>query len=104
MNRKKFIFLPFVGLAFLALATWAVMLLWNHVLVDVVPAVKIINYWQAGGLLLLSKILFSGFGGRGGWKKGNQQGMGGHWRQKWGKMTPEEREKMKEEWKKRCEK
>jgi hypothetical protein len=49
-----------------------------------------ITFWQAVGLLLLSKILFGGgFRGRG---RGNM-----HWRgrmgERWEKMSPEEREK-----------
>ena len=75
----------------------AVMLLWNALL----PALfhfPLITFWQALGLLLLSKLLFGGF--RGGF------GRGGHWknrmRQKWQNMTPEEREKFRNEWKSRC--
>jgi hypothetical protein len=50
-----------------------------------------ITFWQAVGLLVLSKILFGGsFRGRGG--RGGQ-----HWRrrmaERWETMTPEEREK-----------
>ncbi len=40
MKRKKYWLWPFVGIAFLALGTWAVMLLWNNVVVDVIPQVK----------------------------------------------------------------
>ena len=74
------------------------MLLWNNILAVVVP-VHTITFLQALGILVLSKILFGGF--RGGW--------GGHrpyWKQrmmqKWNTMTPEEREKFKGEWQKRC--
>jgi len=54
------------------------------------------------GILLLSKILFGGFGGR-----GFRGGPGGHaWKQqmkeKWNTMSEEEREKFKAEWKNRC--
>ena len=47
-----------------------------------------ITFWQAAGILLLSKILFGGgFRGRGGMHWRNRMG------ERWEKMTPEEREK-----------
>ena len=66
----------------------AVMLLWNNVLTAVVH-VSVITLWQAMGILVLSKILFSGFRGR--------RGMGGwHMRKrmfgKWENMSAEEKE------------
>ena len=100
MKRRRYWLWPFVGIAFVGLGSWAVMLLWNNIVVDVIPSVKELNYWQALGLLVLSKILFGHGGPRGGWKK-NHHGSG-NWRNKWRNMTPEEREKMREEWKKRC--
>lgn len=60
-----------------------VMLLWNWVMPGLVDGVARIDYWRALGLLILSRILFGGFRGRG---HGH-----GH-RQRWQKMTPEERE------------
>jgi len=104
MKRKKYWLWPFVGIAFLALGTWAVMLLWNNVVVDVIPQVKELTYWKALGLFALCKILF-GFGGRGGgWRRGEHGGGGRHWGQKWRNMSDEEKSKMKEDWKNRCEK
>src|SRR2546429_1443972 len=49
------------------------MSLWNWLVPSLFhgPAVR---YWQAVGLLLLSRILFGGVRGRGGWR--------GHWRQR----------------------
>jgi hypothetical protein len=77
-----------------------VMQLWNAIL-PAVLGVKTVTFAQAFGILVLSKILFGGFGRRGGWN-----GRGGHWRRnmqdKWSSMTPEEREKFKSEWKSRC--
>ena len=86
--------MPVAVLGCVALFTYAVYALWNGVLVDVL-GVKVITYWQALGLLVLSKILFGGFPGRGGrcgppWRK--------HMRSKhWESLTPEQREKMREE-------
>jgi hypothetical protein len=47
------------------------------------------------GLLALSRILF-------GWPRGGWGGKGGHWREKWGQMSDEDRAKFKEEWRRRC--
>ena len=78
-----------------------IMGLWNAILPPVL-GLKTITFIQALGILLLSKILFGGFGRRGGWHGGRGQ----HWRhnmqQKWSNMTPEEREKFRAEWKNRC--
>ena len=65
-----------------------VMFLWNHTLPVVLHA-GAITFWQAMGILVLSKILFSGLSGRRGmahrhWKKQ----MFGQWQD----MTPEEKE------------
>lgn len=85
-------------IAIASLVTLIVMTLWNLILPEVL-GVKEINFWQALGLLLLSKILFGGF--HGGWAHKKQQ-----WKQrmaqKWQHMTPEEREKFKQELKNRC--
>ena len=78
------------ALLFLAVFTYVVMSLWNWL----TPALfgwHVITYWQALGLLVLSKILFGGFRGR----------SHGHWRwrrrmmERWEQMTPEEREKFR---------
>jgi hypothetical protein len=63
--------------------------------------VKTIGYWQAVGLLALCKILFGGFGPKGGRGRGFR-GPGGNIREKWGSMTDEEKAKFKEEWRRRC--
>ncbi len=96
-----------MGLKFLALFIIGVLLagtvtmaLWNAIL-PAVLGVKAITFLQALGILVLSRILFGGFGRRGGW-----QGRRGQWRgnmkEKWAKMTPEERVKFKAEWGRRC--
>ena len=79
-----------------------VMGLWNAIL-PAVLGVKAITFWQALGILILSKILFGGFGGKR-WGRGGMRGQ--EWRhkmkEKWENMSPEEREKFKAEWKNRC--
>ncbi|MDB5136522.1 MAG: hypothetical protein JWP37_3125 [Mucilaginibacter sp.] len=94
--KKKFIFIPFFALGALALISYIVMQLWNHLLPDILHA-STINYWQAMGILVLSKILF-GFGhrGRGGapWMRNRMEHLKN--------MSPEERQKFKEEMRSRC--
>ena len=94
---RKLIFIIPLALLALAAFTWVVMLLWNNVLA-VVLHISTITFWQSLGLLVLSKILFSGFrgahAGRHQWKKGMMQ--------RWDNMTPEEREKFRGEWERRC--
>jgi uncharacterized membrane protein len=67
------------------------MALWNWLM----PALfgwRLISFWQALGLVVLSKILFGGFHSHGGRRM--------HWRrrmeERWEQMTPEEREKFRE--------
>ncbi|MGD0008276.1 MAG: hypothetical protein ABSE93_07025 [Terriglobia bacterium] len=82
-------FLLLVALA-AAVFSFVVMGLWNW-LMPVILGLHAITYWQALGLLVLSKILFGGFRGR--------PGFAMHWRQRmmerWEQMTPEEREKFR---------
>jgi len=77
--------------AFISLFSYIVMALWNGILPNVLH-VQTITFWQAMGILVLSKILFGGFGGWGGrkheWKRKMQE--------KWQHMSPEEREKFRD--------
>jgi hypothetical protein len=73
-----------------ALFSFFVMWLWNWLM----PAVfgwHQITFWQALGLLVLSKILFGGF--RGGWGHRGRWGRG--MQERWEQMTPEQREKFR---------
>jgi hypothetical protein len=76
---------------------FVVMSLWNW-LAPAVFGARTINFGQALGILVLSKILFGGFRGR--------PGYGGHWRRRmsarWEQMTPEEREKFRQGMAGRC--
>jgi hypothetical protein len=78
-----------VGLAVLAGIT---MFLWNA-LIPVVFKGPALTYVQAGGLLLLAQFLL-----RGGWR--HRAGRGERWRlqRKLAAMTPEERERFRQEW------
>lgn len=79
--------------AFITLFSFIVMSLWNAILPEVLN-VNTITFWQAMGILVLSKILFGGFGG-GGWGHKRQE-----WKrkmqEKWQHMTPEERNQLKD--------
>ncbi|NCI45376.1 hypothetical protein GWC94_01845 [Sediminibacterium sp. WSJ-3] len=96
---KKIIGFTICVLAFAALLGWVVMTLWNNVLAEVLP-VSLISFWQALGILLLSKILFGGIKGKFG--GGPRHIWGREMREKWQHMSPEDREKMKQEWRDRC--
>ncbi len=103
MKRFKFqIGLKFVAFFIAAILLFgaAVMALWNAIL-PAVLGVSTITFGQALGILVLSKILFGGFGRGGRWQRENHQ-WGRGMRDKWVNMTPEEREKFKADWKNRC--
>ena len=95
--RKAAKILIFVPIAIFAFG-FVVMSLWNYTLPAVLN-VSPITFWQALGILLLSKILFGGF--RGGWGGGRQQRKK-EMERKLSNMTPEEKEKFKQDWKNRC--
>jgi len=84
---KLFLFvLPAFLLVFAGLV-WGVQSLWNG-LMPAIFGLRAIGYWQALGLMVLSWILFGGLRG--------SRGCGGRWRrdmrERWERMTPEERE------------
>ncbi|MFT4094089.1 MAG: hypothetical protein QM640_10645 [Niabella sp.] len=102
MNRRrcgppKFVFI-FFALAAVFVFGAIVMLLWNAILPPVLH-VNTISYWQAVGILVLCKILFGGFRGGPGREKFERMQ---NFREKIKNMSPEERERFKEEWKRRC--
>jgi hypothetical protein len=75
----------------------ATMYLWNWLVPELFSG-PVITFWQALGLLALSKILFSGFGKGGRCHGGHWKGRywKSHLKEKWSTMTPEERERLKE--------
>lgn len=67
---------------------WVVMQLWNALLPELFAGVSRIGYWQALGVLILSRILFGGLRGA----------CHGHWREHRGHgeiLSPEERQRLK---------
>lgn len=85
--------IPIVVVGFI----YIVMSLWNWLIPDLFNG-PYLNFWQAGGLLLLSKILFGGF--KGGSDKHHKGGCGPGrgWKNRFKEMSPEEREAFKEKW------
>jgi hypothetical protein len=71
----------------------AVMVLWNLVVPDLFAGSRAIDFWHALGLLVLCRILFGGFRGRGGWHGHHQRQ---RW-QRWQAMTAEEREQFRQQ-------
>jgi H+/Cl- antiporter ClcA len=51
-----------LGVAAIFAFTWVVMLLWNALIPELFKGPEL-AYWQTMGLLVLSKIIFSGIGG-----------------------------------------
>jgi hypothetical protein len=102
----------------LALLGLVEMLLWNALIPDIFHGPEL-NYWQALGLLVLARILVGSRGPKRRWWKPSWK-EGGKWKWKyyngpwwsgnqcapsskdwndWAHMSPEEREKAKQEWK-----
>jgi hypothetical protein len=88
MKALHFIWHLLLGLAVVAGISAIVMLLWNW-LTPVVFGWTVINFWQALGLFALSRILLGSFGG--GRMFGGHHFHRNHLREKWMKMTSEER-------------
>lgn len=98
MRRKWMFFLiPPAIVLFVAIIGEIVMHLWNWLLPPLFGW-HAIGFWQALGLLLLSRILLGSFGGHGGGPGGRRRRM----QERWDKMTPEEREKFRQGMRGRC--
>src|SRR5215467_16063781 len=66
-----------LAVAFVAVFSFVVMLLWNALVPGLFHG-PMLGFWQAAGLLVLSRILFGGFrrrGWHGGWRH--------RWRERW---------------------
>jgi len=89
--RKTFKFLLIAAVA-VGVLSFVVMSLWNW-LMPTLFGRPLITYWQALGLLILTRILLGGFHGRPGPPPL-------HWRrrimERWEQMTPEERERFRQ--------
>jgi hypothetical protein len=99
VKRNKWIFFvaPLAIAAFIWIGGEIVMHLWNWLL----PALfgwPLITFWQALGLLVLCRILFGGHGGHRSRHCKSRCGTDERWKQ----MTPEEREKLRQDLHSRC--
>lgn len=99
MNRgvriAKLVALGIVGIAVFG---WLFMLLWNW-LVPVIFNGPVLNFWQALGLILLSKMLLMPFGKshhsqHNRWRSG--------WKEKWANMSEEEKAAFKQKMRDKC--
>ena len=101
-NRAvRFVKFLVIGIVFISIFVIgfgeAVLHLWNW-LMPALFGLRQITYWQAVGLLGLCWILF---GGQRGWMRPHLGG-GRYMRNRWDKMTPEEREKFRAGMRARC--
>lgn len=92
-RRRKFGFVIMAILFAIAIG-FVIMLLWNWLMPELFGLTEI-SYWQAVGLLILSKILFGG-----GWSKKQHPRHSNYWKKrfmsKWDNMCEEDRDKIKE--------
>lgn len=92
--------------AFLILIGFVVMSLWNALIPSLFNG-PMLTFWQAVGILVLAKIFLyhprsRHWHGHGGWNPSYHR----HWKKRFeaklASMSPEDREKFKNEWRKRC--
>ncbi|MBK8503150.1 MAG: hypothetical protein IPL46_13595 [Saprospiraceae bacterium] len=94
----KILFFLIAAVALLSVVGFFVMTLWNRILPDI-TGVSVISFWQALGILILSRILFGGWGRFGGRHFAHKRA---RWQNKWQEMNNEERTAFKARWKERC--
>ncbi len=82
-------------LALFALLTYAVMLLWNNIVVDLF-GLKSLSYFQALGLLILVRILTGNIGPKGFNNRSNYLSGKGMLQQHWKSMSADERKQWTE--------
>lgn len=99
-EESKFAFKVIGAVLYVFVVSYLVYMLWNKVLVELTN-VKEATYWQALGILVLSKILFGFrmFGGKERRRKERKE----RWKNKWSGMSAEDRSRMKEKWKAHCD-
>ena len=103
--RLRWLFLipliPVVFVLFIFIGGEVVSRLWNWLLPPLFGW-PVITFWQALGLLLLCRILFGGFGFRGGPRHHIGRRMRERMSERWASMTPEERERFRQGIRSRC--
>lgn len=97
----KILMMVVIGIAIAFGFAIGTMYLWNW-LVPSLFGGPVLTFWQTVGLLVLSKILFGGFGKGGHWGRHSGGPWRPYWKEKLQNMSPEDRErfkqKMKEKW------
>ena len=110
MTKKRLLLIGPVAiiamLAFIAIGGEVVLQLWNWLLPHLF-GLPLITFWQALGILVLSRILFGGFGFQGGGSRSNfrrrmNDRMADRMADRWQAMTPEERERFRQRMRERC--
>jgi hypothetical protein len=111
--RRKWIFVAPAAILGILLVTAIggeiVRLLWNWLLPPLFGWPEL-TFWQALGMLVLCRILFSGFRGHGGSRSSVRRGMADRiadrvadrMAERWDHMTPEERERFRKGMQGRC--
>jgi hypothetical protein len=98
MRRKWWWIAPMalIGIAvFVALGGLIVRELWNWLLPSLFGFPRI-RFWQALGLLALCRILFGGLGLHSSGRSHFRRRMAERWEERWGQMTPEQRERLRQ--------
>ena len=94
-KKRWYFFVPLI-IAGIAAFSFITMALWNY-LMPAIFNLPAINFWQALCLLILSRILFSG-----GPRPMPHRPWSKNLREKWEKMSPEEREKFHQRLHSKC--
>src|SRR5215475_14997250 len=99
-GRKLFFVVPaaIIGIAlFMFIGGEVVKLLWNWLLPPLFGW-RTISFWQAFALLALCRILFGNHGWRNVSSWRGRRTMRARMNERWYRMTPEQRERMRERW------
>jgi hypothetical protein len=103
--RKKWILLAPLAilgfLLFIAIGSEIVQQLWNWLLPPLFGWHQI-TFWQALGILALSRILFGGFGGHSSYRSVMRRRVADRMADRWEHMTPEEQERLRQGLRGRC--
>jgi hypothetical protein len=100
VKRNKWIFFvaPLAIALLVAICGEVIMHLWNWLLPSLFGW-RQITFWQGLGLLVLCRILFGRLGGHGGDRRARVRRK---FDERWERLTPEEREKLRHSWRGRC--